>query len=256
MSAHRAAPNSVLKQDEVVVGVVAEKSRPMKATKAFTLRARTVIPSGNAKEVIQALRPLAESGDAKAALGIYLKLGACRNAMGSVPSEAEVEAYKKAGAAEAILAGAEQRIAECEGTKQLLSEQGRWLEQAADGGLLEAQLLYGVDTEAVLGGRSEMLRDPARVQRYKDKAVGYLQNLASQGNIDAMISLAGAYNNGILVKQDSIRAYAYYKAAQLAMPNLVPEALLAAYRSKISSGDMARGDKVAQEIYRSCCEAP
>lgn len=222
---------------------------------AFTLQPsdRTPMPSGSATDVVQTLRPKAEGGDAQAAIGLYLKLGACAQALAEPISNEELEAYRQVDAAEQFLGGRQRLMESCDGAQPFVRERGRWLEQAADSGDLEAQLLYSVDAEAILGQASAMLADPARVDAYKRKASTFLHQQAATGNIDAMLSLAMDYQNGIMQKKDLVTAYAYYRAVALAAPHIAPPQLLGSLSSSLSPSEIKQAERKGHSIYSSCC---
>lgn len=220
---------------------------------AYALQNQMQAPSGNAIEVIAGLRSRAEAGDAKAAYAIYLKLQSCETAFSQDISDEEIKKYEMMGASEGLLEGRMTELKECKGAEGKLLERGKWLEKAAAAGLLEAQLLYAIDPKPIIGDAADMIRDPQRVQQYKTKAVGYLNQLASQGNIDAMTSLASAYNNGILVGRDAVKSYAYYRAVELAAPGTIPSDLLARQRSQIAANDVPRAEQLAGQLYQKCC---
>ena len=221
--------------------------------RAFGLDKTTEVPTGNAVDAIRSLRPLAESGDAKAALSMHLKMNDCHYAMAQSLSEDALAAYQRAGVASGVLADSQRKLEECNGAQDLLAERGRWLEKAADAGLHEAQLLYANDIGAIVGPRSTWLSDPDKLKRYKVKAAGFLNSAAARGNIDAMLGLASGYANGTLLKRDPIMGYAYYRTAALAQPGLVPDALFNAYEEQMTSDDIARANNLARSLYRGCC---
>lgn len=230
-------------------GIKSEKSQA-----AYVLGKSTQSPSGNAMEIISALRPLAESGDRKSALLLYLKLSSCHSALTSVPDQSEVEAYRKAGADNDLLKNAAQALEECDGVSdELLAERGVWLEAAANAGLVEAQILYAIDSSAILGNESEMLRDPEKVQRYKSSAMRFLNDAASGGNVDALMRLGNAYDKGVITRQDSVRAYAYLRAAQLVKPDVVPSGLVSTFQSGVPNSQISRANEIAQSIAKACC---
>lgn len=226
---------------------------PRRGAQAYAIDTKMDVPQGSAMEVVEHLRVAAESGDDEAAFAIYLKLHSCRDAFKSNISSEVIEAYKKAGAAEALLSGIEEDLKECAGAKELLAQRGKWLEQAADAGLVEAQLLYAIDSEAIVGTGSDLIKDPQAVERYKKKAMTYLHSAASNGNVDALIRLGSGYNNGVLTKRDPIRAYAYYRAAQLAKPNMYSESVVSTYRANVPAEMKVYADQMARVIYRNCC---
>lgn len=221
---------------------------------AYVLEESSQPPPGNALGVIQALKPLADKGDGKAALSIYLKLSSCQSLLDSLPDKKVLEAYRKAGA-DAALAETTERIAsECEDLdERVLSGRGFWLENAAKSGVVEAQILYSTDSMAILGNSSDMLRNPKKVEEYKSNAIKFLTDAALGGNIDALLRLGNAYDKGILVQNDPARAYAYYRAAQLARPDLVTGSLPEAIRRGVPQEQMAHAEQLAKLIARNCC---
>ncbi len=178
-------------------GVASKPTKVGGKSKAYVLGEQTKSPPGNAIEAIERLKPLAESGDVTAAYAIHLKLRECRNAFSSPPDDELLNVYQKAGIPkERILADYEKTFKDCESARDLLGEEGKWLEQAADNGSLEAQLLYATDPQPFVGNASEMLRNPDKVKTYKVKAMDYLNRAADAGNVDAMLGLASAYEGG------------------------------------------------------------
>lgn len=214
---------------------------------------RVHVLAGRAVDVVGALRPAAEAGDSKAALGIYLKLRPCTEALKPL-DENLLRVYREKGINEkALLESSEARIQECDGASTMLGERGHWLERAADGGNLEAQLLYVADPDAVIGDGADMLRNPERAQRWRAKALGYLDTLVSQGNVDAMLSLSGKYGSGFVVERDPVKAYALARAARLARPDQVPEILIDSYRKQLRADQLREADDLGTNIFESCC---
>ncbi|WP_226469894.1 hypothetical protein [Luteimonas panaciterrae] len=210
-------------------------------------------PSGNAVDVINQLKPLAEAGDAKASFLIYMKLHSCLGAMR--PTDPEVqEAYRKAGIT-IDQAATERELIECEGLQgEDYSSRSKWLELAADNGLLEAQLAYSTDSKSIIGGAADRLKDPDKVKRYKQKASAYLLNAANHGSVEALMSLSSSYREGVLFDKNMVNAYAYYKAAQMASPELDMSSVLRSYENQLSSDELKRGANLSQEIYNRCCK--
>lgn len=224
-----------------------------RSKRAYILEERIGIPEGNALLAISKLKDAAEKGDPKASLAIYLKLWDCGLSQ-EQQAETDLDAYKRA---QMNVQGLEKAIAErqenCAGVGNEMSRRGEWLARAAAAGLPEAQILYASDSRSIVGSETDMLRNPQKLQEYKSKAAGYLNTLASTGNVDAMVTLAGAHAGGILVEQSPIRSYAYYSAAELARPNTVPANLLSSLRSQLPPSQVASGDALAQQIYKNCC---
>lgn len=222
---------------------------------AYSFPQRAHVGSDNALAVIRELTPRAQAGDAEAALTLYLKLNACKDPTSSDSLAPDMmEMNEKLGISnETIIQRAAKKAEDCLGVTQAHKERGKWLEQAAKAGHPEAQLLYASDVEGVLGDSDDMLRDPEKVKQYKIDASRYLNDLAAGGNVDAMLLLATDFDNGIMAKQDSVRAYAYYRAAQMAAPSDIPASLLQFKKEKVPAGSRAEADRLAEQIYERCC---
>lgn len=230
------------------------QSRTMVGEKAFVLTQSHIPLKGDAIAVIEALAPAANSGDSRAAFDIYLKVSACRRALNSRTSDAELAAYMKAGIAQSALTTEEKTLAECaelDFENKLVSQ--NWLEKAALNGSIEAKILYATDSTASLGTSADMLKDPQKLAQYKENAVRFLNDAANSGSVDALMSLANAYDAGILVPKSPSSSYAYYLAIQKASPGLIPQAMLDGMGSQMSSRDINYAKARAQQIYSGCC---
>lgn len=234
-------------------GAQEKKSRrPVKAPVAQIESVKT--PIGDARTVVEKLRPLAEAGDARASLLIYMKLSEC----GRLPNMAAIEEtaaiLEKAGASGVqYVRDQERNRKDCESVAGTEHTRGQWLERAADAGDVNAQLLFAADASSVLNGASGMLRDPDAVKKYKAKAAAFMTGLASRGNRIAMMQLAGEYEEGVILPKDSMRAYAYYRAMEIAQPGSVSAELLTAQASKVPPGQIGKAEALAREIYSACC---
>ncbi|MFK3650071.1 hypothetical protein ACI2IY_16805 [Lysobacter enzymogenes] len=213
-----------------------------------------VPPPGNAQEVIAQLRAQAEAGDARAALLIHLKLYECANQQDVSMIEQTAEAIERAGASGSQYIADQQRIRkDCENSASLLSEQGKWLERAADGGDTVAQRLYALNSRAFFKSAAEMLADPAAVDRYKRKAQGYMSTLVEKGDADAMMWYVGAYEGGVMVPKDAVRAYAYYRLIEMSAPGTTSKELMDNKTKSLSAEKIAEGDALAAKLYSTCC---
>jgi TPR repeat protein len=221
--------------------------------KAYSLRGSVDAPPGDAAQVIERLRPLAESGDGRAALEIYVKLQNCFRAQGSV-TDADIKVYERIGVSAQALAATQQKIqSECASAQSALKDRGKWLEMAAASGDEHAQLVYSGNPGAVLGDATEMIRDPDKIKRYKEVARSYLTNLASKGNTSALMALAGEYQGGVLYPKDPVRAYAYYRAVELAKPGTIPKQLLDYQAKEVPYDRLSEAEALAKRIYGDCC---
>lgn len=212
-------------------------------------------PTGSAAEVVARLQPMVASGDGEAAFLLYLKVDSCRRkvfqdentsprAGGSNYSAAEMRRLERLA----------EDLKECDGlTPSDYSSVGKWLELAAQKGVLTAQLAYAANPEAVLGGASQLLADPGAVIEYKRKALGFLHSAAQKGSVDALVRLGGAYTKGVLADRDVVKGYAYYYAARQANPVAVSKNFLGRFEGKMTAKQLSMGVTQGRSIYESCC---
>ncbi|WP_435014392.1 tetratricopeptide repeat protein [Xanthomonas arboricola] len=209
--------------------------------KAYVIEDFGSPPAGSAAEAVKSLEASAKNGDSNASYSIYLKVRECLTIINSskssnLPSDAEA-------------------FEQCKDLPtDYYATAGDWLQLAAEQGSVPAQLLYASDPAAVVGDPSNMLRDPVAVQRYKDKALTYLNQAVDSGSVDAVLRLANTYKNGILVKQDAGTSYAYYEAARMASPATVPTRTMEDLAQGLSSREMANSAQKGREIYERCCK--
>lgn len=212
-------------------------------------------PTGDARQVMAQLRPRAEAGDGRAALMIHLKLHQCANQISLNLMEDMAERLEKGGASGSQFIADQQRIRkECESSADMLAEQGKWLELAADSGDVVAQLLYATNSGAFFRNTSEMLADPGGVARYKEKANRFMSGLVSKGNTQAMMWYAGAYDNGVMLPKDPVRSYAYYRLVEMSIPGTISKELMDNQARKVPSQKIAEADALARTWYLDCCK--
>lgn len=210
--------------------------------------------AGNAMDLIAELEPRAQNGDVEAAFELYLKLNSCfYETKGNLIPD---DKFEEAGIAKSAAESTERALIDCEGlTASDYKSRGRWLAVAADQGVIEAQLLFASDPEAILGDSSEMLANPERVKEYRRKAIDYLHEAASRGNLNALMQLSNAYKRGILVDRNLVNSYAYYRAAQRAMPSIGAGAQMQRrYEQQLSAAEIRESSLLADSIYRKCCQ--
>ena len=224
------------------------------STKAFLLTDPGAILSGDALEVIAQLEPRAMNGDAEAAYAIFLKLSDCKSKLSGEHAGA-LPQYSNAGAAQGLLSELERAEQECGGLSDAAYHRsGDWLEKAAAGGSLAAQLYYAADPAQIVGSQADMLRQPDRVKDYKSKAMSYLSVASSNGSIDATLGLANAYWAGVLVDADPVRSYAYYYAVSSVDANLVPRRRMNDLAGGLSSQQLSDAISQGRKIYEQCCK--
>lgn len=211
-------------------------------------------PQGDAAQVVERLKSLAGAGDARAAFLIFLKLNECARLPDDRRQAELMERMERVGASTDAMSLTYARIRkDCVSSIALLAERGKWLEIAAADGDEQAQLLYASDPEAVLGGPSEMLRDPDKTLKYKATALRYMNNLAARGSVDALMRLAGAYEGGVMIERDPVKAYAYYLAINMARPGLISEYLMNSQRQAVPLDRVSEANDMAKKIYSNCC---
>ncbi|HEY5804133.1 MAG TPA: hypothetical protein VIT90_10620 [Lysobacter sp.] len=198
------------------------------------------MPSGSAAEVVARLRPLAASGDSKAAALLFLKLDECRRAH-LRREQLSKETFDEGGGPCAGL------------SREEITSGAGWLDKAAAAGLVEAQLIYAANSEPFIGREDDVLRNPERVIEYKRKAMRYLVQAAGNGSVEALQSLASAYRYGLLVQRDPTQAYAYVYAANRAIPSREAEQSARQYRSELTPQQSQQGARRGEEIYQACC---
>ncbi|WP_147300620.1 sel1 repeat family protein [Lysobacter silvisoli] len=185
---------------------------------------------------------------------IFLKLHECARLPDARAQAALADMSVRAGASrEAVNGSHERRRIECTSSSDFLADRGKWLEMAAAAGDEQAQLLYASVPEAVLGGSAQMLKDPEKTVQYKATALRYLNDLASRGSTDAMMRLAGAYEGGIIVAPDPVKAYAYYLVVDRAKPGVISSYLMDSQLAKVPPGRVGEARDLARRIYASCC---
>lgn len=212
-------------------------------------------PKGDAKAYIQSLLGASNQGDSTATYSIYLAALDCRNA-GS-PSELQsATRMPSEPAKQQALESSESRLRECEELLKdpALSPPGKWLLEAAQQGSIEAMLLYATDTESAFGGATGAVRNPELVSEWKESAASFLNEAAKSGSIDALISLANANDNGIIMERNPTNAYAYYLAVRRAFPAAAPDELINRYKEELTSSQQQDAVRRAEKIYNDCCQ--
>lgn len=204
---------------------------------------------GKLKDVIDALAPRAEAGDALAAHQIFIKINDCKWAI-EASAEALPATDEAAQAAEkARLTEALARLESCEGiTQELIDSRAKWLTMAADNGDPLAQLTYASASSLILGGAAQMMANPRAVEDFKSKSLNFLMSLAERGNVSAILELSGAYNAGILVPQDHVRAYAYAYLANLITGR--SQDLVQALGGNLTIEQLQQGQQIALSLHR------
>lgn len=209
------------------------------------------LPRGRAVDVVAALQPRAEAGDAEAAMYLFIKIDECRRQLYRDGHQAR-PAPVRGDSVEAQLIA--RTPPDCHGlTLDQYQNNVRWLEQAADAGIAMAQRSYAGNAEAVVGNSSQMLAHPEKVVAYRRKAMQYLRQAAVNGSVEALIELGDAYDRGILAQRDPMRAYAYYYATDLVSPSAYGRQRLQTYAAHLEPSQLATATQQGRRIYEACC---
>ncbi|UHQ25046.1 hypothetical protein LVB77_10370 [Lysobacter sp. 5GHs7-4] len=211
------------------------------------------LPRGRAVDVVAALRPRAEAGDADAAFYLFIKVEECRHQLYRGRGSAERAAPVEGDGVESQLIA--RTPPECHGlTPEQYRDNVRWLEQAAESGVVMAQLSYARNAEAVIGNSSQMLANPEKVVAYRHKAMSYLHRAAASGSVEALLGLSDAYDYGVVTARDPMRAYAYYHAVGLNNPAYVDARLMDELASRLSPAQLGLATQQGRGIYDACCK--
>ena len=257
---HVSLPASVAQTalPDEVVGAGDPAAELMRARRPGAVR-RGVLPSrsfdqprGRAVDVVASLQPRAEAGDNEAALYLFIKIEECRYQLYHGGGN---DSRPAPGADDSLEAQLIARTPpECHGLTQAQYQNNvRWLEQAADAGVVMAQLVYAGNAEAVVGNSSQMLANPEKVIAYRRKAMQYLRQATASGSVEGLMSLSDAYNYGVLAPRDPVRAYAYYYAVGQVNPNFVNAGRMRAYAGQLNATQLATATQQGKSIYDACC---
>lgn len=209
--------------------------------RAYLVEDFGAIPDGPINSVIAGLKARALAGDATASYAIFLKINECADINRRTSKGLDPRA-NPATAEDCLKLPAQDEVSSSE-----------WLTLAAEQGNIGARLLYSMDSESALGGPAEMLRDPDRTKEYKQRAVGYLQEMASQGSTDALLQLGNAYHAGVLVNEDLVASRAYFEAARLTDQSVVPTQQLQNLDKSLSAEQLSTALIKGAQIHGSCC---
>lgn len=192
-------------------------------------------PPGRYVDSVSSLRERAAKGDRDAAYVLAMALSDC---------------YLTA---KGQLADGNGDPARCNGLNATSGEAIAQMQTAADRGLRAAQLIYPALTSELLTA-TDMIRDPAMVQDYKDRSMRYLLSAAEQGSGIAMMQLSGAYYRGIMTAPDLQLAYAYWYASAM-LPGTGPsDDPRLIYGGNLTDEQIQAAQVLASKIYERCCQ--
>lgn len=221
--------------------------------RAYYIKSPPMDLEGDALEFVSQRLAAARGGSGLASYEIHLRIDSCKRAM--KPGDQGVYlAYARQGLGQQYMRGVEKELQNCAkllSSGDLLDE--NWLEQAAQQGEVEAQLLYAQDPAATLGTFGDLLADPERAFEYRSMAVSLLQRALQSGSLDALDALGDIYQRGILAPKDLSAAYAHKLALQQtdALPSRSTE--LAELRSVVTPAEISAAEVAAKELKKTCC---
>lgn len=213
---------------------------------AFSIKDPGSPPAGDAASVIQALEPLARSGNSKATFQIYQKTKECLDAIQSQTSVAAKPSDFDRSREEAV-----ERCRNL--TPDDYARTAEWLDLAASQGNLPAQLIYATDISTAVGDASDFVRDPVGLKDYKEKANNYLRSAIKNGSLDALAVMSENYQNGVMVEKDNTQSYAYLLAIAKASPDLTPKWQMKLLERDLSSSEINDAHRRSEGIFNECC---
>lgn len=221
--------------------------------RAYSISRTQSLPEGDPRAYVQSLLARSEAGDARATYDIYIAVSQCKSTL-EAPSLSLLQAYRAQGAEQQYKESLAQNLEKCEGlvSDPQLSDTP-WLKRAADQGSIEAKIMYSIDTESVIGERSEYLSQPERLIEYRADAMNNLKSAASTGSVDALMALGRAYETGILTDKSPTQSLAYYQAAYSAAPNPYLQDMLARDSKKLSYREVESAKILSEKIIEGCC---
>lgn len=199
-----------------------------------------------------ALRAKAEAGDLVAATQLYLTLHECHTILQKTPTAAELVALRYTPEdAEKMLRERSVELEHCSAIPQdAVADRFDWLTKAAEAGFLEAQFIYGVHGEHLLGGIRGMVANPQAIQRYKETKMRYMTTAASQRNLRAMLALSDTYRGGVTTPQDLVAAHGLRIAIRTLYPDVVPQLMVEISADGLSPAQRQAAEEYARQFIR------
>ncbi|MBH1633570.1 sel1 repeat family protein [Stenotrophomonas maltophilia] len=213
--------------------------------KGFSIaRTGPLRPPGNALEFVRSLIPASNSGNSVATFRIFLATLDCKRMLigGVIQVDERDDAATKLTECESLL------------TETSIADKD-WLTKAAEQGSVEAMVMYPINPDYTLpGGPREYLKDPEAVQKWREKSRQFLEQAASLGSQDALLSLSSAYGAGVVVEKNPVREMAYALAAQQVHPIPGFQEAYQPLRSSLSAPQIEQSEILARTIYQQCCK--
>lgn len=224
--------------------------------KAYEIaRANDFRPPGDALLHVKNLIERSKSGDASATYEIHLTIGQCQT-FTSDRLDTLMESAASVGSEGWFLERSERIIKEC-GTLVLDQDiyHADWLSKAAAMGSQEAMRAYSLSPEKIVGSLDDAIRDPEKLEQWRETAMSYTHELATQGNVDAIGDLAHEYTYGGFVPADPVTALAYTRVLNRLDPRFATTTDIASHENKLSNQDRERARLLSNNIFTNCCVA-
>ncbi|WP_447780891.1 hypothetical protein [Stenotrophomonas riyadhensis] len=210
-------------------------------------------PAGDALAHVKQLMQRSESGDATATYEIYRTVEQCQTFI-SDRADNLADSAASVGSGNWFLERSERILKECE---SLALDQNiyhaDWLSKAAAMGSQEAMRAYSLSPEKAIGSLDDAIRDPAKLEAWKETATGYLRELEAQGNVNVISDMAMAYTYGGIVPADPVAALAYTRVLNRLDPRFATTNDIATREKNLSSQQKETARLSSNEIFKNCC---
>lgn len=264
-----AAANPAPKPAQITVKEVVSASG---VTIRLQRRPRLSVPAPPYGPAYAELEPAAKAGDRPAQYRLGLLLYECRDVPADKAGleqtiEHTYETRRRGGWDVDDPANEEQtlrrRYQECDGVPAEERGQYRdWMKQAADAGLMEAQL--DLPLHLPQGEYCQYISECSPEQRAKQEgldqeAVDYLGRARDEGSATALWTFGSWYAEGDVLPQNNVEAYASFSALdqvfEAAGEQKRFDAMLADLRSRMRPADLAQADARTRELLSNpqCC---
>ncbi|MEN5204501.1 hypothetical protein ABE473_08585 [Stenotrophomonas sp. TWI700] len=217
------------------------------------VRAHEFRPTGDALVHVKKLIERSASGDATATYEIYLTIEQCQT-FTSDRADTLADSAASVGSGSWFLERSERILKECE---PLVMDQeiyqADWLSKAAAMGSQEAMRAYSLSPEKAIGSLGDAIRDPEKLEQWKHTALGYVHELAAQGNANVLSDLAMAYTYGGIVPADPVAALAYTRVLNKIDPRFATSSDIANHEKNLSSQEKEKARLSSNDIFKNCC---
>jgi len=113
--------------------------------------------------------------------------------------------------------------------------------------------MYAMDPVAVLGSENLDAIDSDRLEEYKINSIEYLEALAADGRVDAMLSLSMAYKNSRYLPHDQVKSAAYRLAAEAVGGVEISAQPMSMTLKGLAASEQADAIAMARDIRSRCC---